>query len=360
MEENKKNQWSGEAAVFCGTGLPLELHTYQVDDIGAGEVLIENLYTTLCGSDLHTYEGKRKEETPSVLGHEIVGRVVAFGDQHAGLDHTGAPLKVGDVVTWSIFAADPASELAKRGMPQKGDHLFKYGHARVTEGEAFHGGLARYCILRPYTAIFRIPAGLPLPIAATANCAVATVAGALRLAGNVQGRRVLITGMGLLGITCAAMCREAGAAAVLAADVSADRREKARLFGADETVDSLHPHQIIPVDVVFDMSGSPDAMEWGADMLATGGIAVWVGAVFRGRKVQLDAETIVRRLVTIRGLHNYNYEDLQYALDFLAGSFEKYPFADVVGRSYPLAKVNEAFAYALAEKPLRVGITVNE
>ena len=347
-------------AVFCGAGLPLELRNYDVGPIGDHEVLVENLYTTLCGSDLHTYAGKRNEATPSVLGHEIVGRVAALGGQHNGLDHTGAPLQVGDVVTWSIFAADPASDLAKKGMPQKGNNLFKYGHAKVTEGEVFHGGLARYCVLRPYTAIFKIPAGLPLPIAATANCAVATVAGALRLAGDVCGKRVLVTGMGLLGITCLAMCKEAGAAAVVAADISAERLERARSFGADETVDAAQRPKIAAVDGAFDMSGAPDAMEWGVDMLGTGGVAVWVGAVFRERGVQLDAEAVVRRLLTIKGLHNYNYEDLQQALNFLTACFKKYPFGEVVARSYPLVEVEKAFAYALTDKPLRVGIAINE
>src|SRR5690606_12072463 len=143
--------------------------------------------------------------------------------------------------------------------------------------------LARYCILRPYTAIFKIPPGLPLPIAATANCAVATVAGALRLACDVRGKRVLVTGMGLLGIICAAMCKEAGAAEVVAADINADGILRARLFGADETVDAARRERITAVDAVFDMSGAPDAMEWGVDMLGIGGIAVWVGAVFRER-----------------------------------------------------------------------------
>ena len=72
----------------------------------------------------------------------------------------------------------------------------------------------------------------------------------------------------------------------------------------------------------------------------------------------MDAESVVRRLLTVKGLHNYNYEDIQYALDFLARNTDMYPFADVVEREFPLSQAQQAFEYALEHKPLRVGIKI--
>ncbi|WP_257669038.1 zinc-binding dehydrogenase [Parapedobacter tibetensis] len=353
----------GKIAVFTATGQPLEIRSYTVPALQAGEVLVENLYTTLCGSDLHTFCGVRQEKTPSVLGHEIVGRIVAIDEQHGGYDHAGQPLRTGDIVTWSIFASDPQSTLATQGMPQKGDGLFKYGHAQLCGEDIFHGGLAEYCILKPYTAILRIPDELPLPVAATINCAVATVAGALRLAGSLRDKKVLITGMGLLGMVCAAMCKDAGASSVAAADISEVRLQRSIQFGVDRLInlqaDEGNAMQKT-IDVVFDMSGSPDAMEMGLDTLSTGGIAIWVGAVFNARKLQVDAESIIRRLVTIKGLHNYNYDDLQHALNFLLRNFNNYPFDGIVEKEFPLSEAQQAFDYALDNKPLRVGIKIGE
>src|SRR5690606_35200428 len=129
---------------------------------------------------------------------------------------------------------------------------------------------------------------------------------------------VLVFGTGLLGITCAAMCKEARAEWVGAVDISEERLEKSLSFGVDGVFNMKKGREDLlenirtavkekNIDIVFDMSGSPDAMEAGIDLLGVGGYAVWVGAVFNNRKIQLDAERIVRNLISVKGLHNYNF-----------------------------------------------------
>lgn len=350
---------SGKIVVFTAPGQEMELLNKKIPELRPGEILVQNLYTTICGSDLHTFCGLRKEKTPTILGHEIVGKVVKISDAHSGKDYSGAPLRQGDVVTWSIFSATEPSEMAQRGMPQKSENVFKYGHALVTDDDCFHGGLAEYTILKPNTALLKLPEEVPLPVAATINCAVATVAGALRLAGELSHKTVLITGMGLLGVVCAAMCRVAGAAKIIAADIDERRLQQAIPFGVDQT--HLLQYQTIDttIDVVFDMSGAPTAMEAGIEALDVGGIAVWVGAVFKNRKIEIDAEQIIRRLITIRGLHNYNYDDFANAVAFISQHHQSFPFAQIVAREFTLPQAEQAFEYALKHKPLRVGIRID-
>jgi len=360
----------GKLVAFNGAGKPLELKEFPVGQLAPGEVLVRNLYTTLCGSDIHTYCGVRNETCPTVLGHEITGEIVALHPNFDYRDLQGKPLKVGDTITWSIFSSDPESFYSKIGIPQKGDGLFKYGHALLTESDAFHGGLAEYCKLRAHTGILKIPPFIPIPIAATINCAMATVAAAIRMAGDLKGKRILIFGTGLLGISCVAMCREAGAVWVATADISNQRLAVSKDFHADEVFNTseLSFDELVEavnastrgggVDVVFDMSGAPEAMETGIDLLTIGGCAVWVGAVFRNRKIQLDAERVIRNLITIKGIHNYNFEDLKYALDFLTSSYSRYPFDKVIEKEFGLEDAEKAFEYAVANKPIRVGIRI--
>ncbi len=359
----------GKLVAFNGSGQPLVILEHNIPTLSEGEILVRNRYTTLCGSDIHTYCGVRQEACPSVLGHEIVGEVVEISNSHSGKDDNGEIIKPGDVITWSIFSSDPQSIFAQEGIPQKGTNLFKYGHAKITEEDAFHGGLAEYCVLRRNTGILKIPESMPLSIAATLNCAIATVAAALRMAGDLTGKNVAIFGMGLLGVACVAMCKEAGATWVGAADIADERLSYAKNFGADHPLNLLQ-HSVEDtdtlknmfvkkgVDVVFDMSGSPDAMELGMDILAIGGCAVWVGAVFKNRKVGIDAEKVIRNLHTIKGIHNYNFDDFKYALDFLEKSWKKYPFDTVVEKEFDLADAEQAFEYAISHKPLRVGIRI--
>jgi len=359
---------SGKLWVFKAVGEEMELMNQKLPSLKAGEVLVRNLYTTICGSDLHTFCGVRKEKTPTVLGHEIVGKVVKISEDHSGKDHVGSPLAKGDIVTWSIFAANPASEMATKGMPQKSAEVFKYGHALLTEEDAFHGGLAEYTVLKAHTIVLKIKETILLPVAATINCAVATVAGALRLAGNLNNKKVLITGVGLLGVVCAAMCKDAGANKIVVADIEQDRLEQALTFGADEVYlmtaqpDDKSQNDLVAleakIDVVFDMSGAPEAMEAGIEALAVGGVAVWVGAVFHRRKIGVDAEQIIRRLITIKGLHNYNDDDFVYAVDFITRNHQRFPFDTVVAKEFPLKEAAKAFEYALEYKPLRVGVRI--
>lgn len=362
---------TGKLIIFRGPGELMEMQSRNVCVLNPGEILVRNQFTTICGSDIHTYSGLRNEPCPIVLGHEIVGSIAEISEEHSGLDFLGGKIKLGDSITWSIFSSDPTSCCSLEGIPQKGEGLFKYGHALVTEDEAFHGGLAEYCILKPNTSILKVPADLPLPIAATINCAISTVAGALRLAGNVRNKNIFISGMGMLGITCAAMCKDAGANWVGAADISDKRLDNSLKFGADEIFNISDDGSAVSekirtkfskkgVDVVFDMSGSPDAMESSLNMLAVGGKAIWVGAVFNTRKVKIDPENVIRNLITIKGLHNYNFEDFVYALDFIKRNWERYPFESVVEKEFDLADAQMAFEYALQHKPLRVGVRMEK
>lgn len=353
---------TGQILVFDGAGQPLKLIQREVPELKAGEILIKNTYTTLCGSDLHTYCGKRNEKTPTVLGHEIVGTVAKIAEGHSSKDYNGEELQPGDRVTWAVFAAAPQQEWLDRKMPQKSEGLFKYGHAKIEGEDIFHGGLGDFTILKPHTAVFKLPEDLPTPIAATINCAVATVAGAMRIAGDVNGKTVLITGMGLLGNLTVAMCKVQGAKKIITVDISNERLEQSKRFGATDTYsiagntdikEDLLNHK---VDVALEMSGSPDAAELGIEALTIGGIAVWIGAVFKTRKIEIDAEQIIRRIITIKGLHNYNFEDLQNALQFMTQHHRDFPFGEIISKEFPLSKATEAFEYALSEKPLRVGV----
>jgi alcohol dehydrogenase len=92
------------------------------------------------------------------------------------------PLRVGGRVTWAIQASAPHSDRSRRGFPQKDASLIKYGHEPLTAESTLDGDLAEYCLLRVHTPIVRLDEAVPLPVAATVNCALPTVAGAVWLA----------------------------------------------------------------------------------------------------------------------------------------------------------------------------------
>jgi alcohol dehydrogenase len=104
------------------------------------------------------------------------------------------------------------------------------------------------------------------------------------------------------------------------------------------------------------MTGDPTALEAGLEMLRIGGRYVWVGAVYPARPVAISAETIVRKLLTVRGVHNYTPADLHAAVEFLARTHTRFPFEEMVARTFPLEDAEAVFALAAEAKALRLAV----
>src|SRR5206468_3497695 len=121
-----------------------------------------------CRSDLHTHAGRRPAPTPSVLGHEVVGRIESFGPSASRKDFRGGPASVGGRVSWTVTACCGRCFFCSEQLPQKCERLFKYGHERVSRERPFAGGLAECVLLEPGTAWLRIPDEMPDAVAAPA------------------------------------------------------------------------------------------------------------------------------------------------------------------------------------------------
>ena len=371
-----------QAAIFRQPTAPLQLVSVPRPQLSCGEILVRLDCCTLCASDLHTLSGKRDAPRPSVLGHEMVGRIEALGSPRTAID--GRPLNPGDRISWSIAASCGECSLCSAGVPQKCDTLFKYGHQQFPLGHAaptaspdntsvqesrslLAGGLATHCHLVPETAVVHVPAELPDAVACPANCATATVTAARRIANGFDRKNVLVLGGGMLGLTAAAMARHDGAGQVIVADVDPQRLQLAERFGASQIV-WLDPQQDPErhelaisgacdwIDLALEMSGALPAVELGLAALRTGGQLVLVGSVFPAGKWELDPERLVRRLIQINGLHNYAPQDLVAAMEFLADAHERFPFSELVGGEYSLEQVNEAVASAMSKSMLRVSV----
>jgi threonine dehydrogenase-like Zn-dependent dehydrogenase len=171
----------------------------------------------------------------------------------------------------------------------------------------------------------------------------------------------------MLGLTACAMAAANGASSVVAVEPSQARREKALAFGATHIFDSALPSAELSAkvrqltggrgaDMALEFSGDPRAMESGIALLRPGGRLVMAGATYPARPIELAGEQVVRRLLHIVGVYNYEPADLEYALRFLTAQHSNRPFAELVGQSFPLSEVNAAFAYAAQHCPPRVAV----
>lgn len=347
---------SGTALIFDGPATGLRLVEQRRPDPAPGEIVVEVEAATLCASDLHTLHGRRSTATPTVLGHETVGRIVAWGPGPAPRDVAGQTLAAGDRITWAVVAACGVCPRCRAGLPQKCPAGIKYGHEPFRDRRAWTGGLATWVLLDPRTALVRLPEHLPASLAAPASCATATVINAWEFLGRAAGRRVMITGGGLLGLTAAALARSRHAADVVVVDPVAERRELAMTLGATAAVppDGL-PALAGETDLWLEASGQPGAWALVAPRLAIGARVALVGAVFPAAPVPFDMEQAVRRCLAIGGIHNYAPAHLAAAVSWLAGLPADHGLARLVGPWFTLA--DHAAAVAAAGRPgaVRVG-----
>ena len=356
------------AMVWLEPGRPHEAVAVPSVVLAPGDALVEVELATICGSDVHTTRGDRTAPAPLVLGHEQVGRVVALGPGAVAVD--GTPLAVGQRVVWSLTVSCGDCATCRRDLPQKCGSVRKYGHERLVTGWELSGGFATHVHVRSGTAIVPVEADLPAELWAPVSCGTATAVAALDAAAAIvplDGAGVLVTGAGLIGLTATALATDAGARVVVV-DPDPARRRLAVRFGAVATVDpsaapdsddglttALSVAGGAPL-VAVEASGSPHAVASALAELGVGGVVVLVGSVFPAPAVPFDAESVVRRLVTVRGVHNYAPRHLVDAVRFVEERHAAWPLDGLVGETVDLRDLDAGIAAAAAGGSVRVGV----
>ena len=344
-------------AVFDVPNGPFRVAQYPLRAPGANEVLVRIRMSTICRSDIHSYQGHRPSPCPGLLGHEIIGTIAALGAD-IRTDMCDAPLAVGDRVTWSEYFVTGRSRLRELAdLPQKSPGLEKYGHLSAETPPHHHGGFGEFCFIQPDSWILKLPAVLSDEEATPINCGVATMCAVIEAAQVGFGQTVVIQGLGLLGLYGAALAKARGAARVIGIDPVASRRDLARRFGVDLALDaSAAAGEATGADVVIEVCGDPGVIASGIEWLRVGGRYVIAGLVNPAAMATLDANLILRKYLTLTGVHNYHPRHLPQALAFILANRERFPFRDLVDGRYGLNEVGQAMADAAAHRVLRAAI----
>lgn len=313
------------ALVWHG-GQDLRLETFTVPDLGVGDLLVRVDLAAVCGSDRHTVTGRRPGPSPSILGHEAVGRVVAAGPD--------APAAVGERVVWGVAKSCYNCDRCDAGRTVKCRSLIKTGHAATSaDWGPLSGDYATHLVIPRGVAVVTVPDEVSDEKAAISPCAMATVAACIEAAGDLRGSRVAVIGAGMLGVCATAWSAHLGARHVMAIDTLADRAKQSLRFGASEEGTQFTDTDG-QFDVIFEVSGAESAIHDSLGRLELGGTLVLAGSVCPSEPITIDPERVVRQWLTIRGVHNYEPRHLQQAIDFLAAS--DYPWTDVMSKPMSL------------------------
>lgn len=321
-----------------------ELVAFPLPHLADGETLVRLTTATICGSDRHTVSGRRSQPCPSVLGHEGVGIVQATNNPS---------LAVGQRVTFSVTAPCMGCDRCLAGRTAKCRRVMKTGHEPFDGSWPLSGTYATHILLRANQPVAVVPPALGDVPASIASCAGATVMAALDTAcptmDSLKKKRVLVVGLGMLGLIAVEAAVRAGAA-VTATDPNSLRGRYAAQLGARTSGSSdFDPASDIAenFDVALEFSGSPHGVITCLKSLDISGVAVLAGSVADSPSIDLDPEWIVRGWRTVTGVHNYEPHHLEQAVDLLAGS--RIDWQSVTDGPITLSQVPEAFHRSAGE-----------
>ncbi|WOI13062.1 L-idonate 5-dehydrogenase [Thalassospira lucentensis] len=305
------------------------------------EVLIRVGAGGVCGSDMHYYFeggiGQIRVREPIILGHEAAGTIVALGPDVNGL-------AVGQKVAINPSHPCGTCRYCLQNLQQHCLNMKFFGSAmpmphiqgafrdlvNVRKGQCF--------VINDQTDICKAACAEPLAVCLHA----------VARAGDLAGKKVLITGAGPIGSLCAAAAKLAGASEIVVTDLQDFALNVAKQMGATRTIniataaDDLKPYEQDKgqFDVCLECSAAPAALRSAISVLRPQGILVQVGVA---GEIPVAFNPLVAKEITITGTFRFHTEFAEAVRMIDSGKIDVSP---IITQTFPLETATEAFDVA--------------
>lgn len=302
------------ALVATQADQPLRTGQVELRDLQADDVKIEILYCGVCHSDLHMARNEwGVSRYPLVPGHEIVGRVVAIGDNVTKFS-VGETVGVGvmvDSCRECHFCKQREEQYCEAGFTPTYNGTDKY------TGNTTFGGYAQQVIADQHFVV-TVPDNLALNAVAPLLCAGVTVWSPLQHFNVKAGDRVGVVGLGGLGHMAVKLASALGAEVTLFT-TSPAKEADARRLGASNVVISRDAAQMAgcqaSLDIILDCVAAPHDLDPYLSTLKTNGQLVLVGIPDQPHPSPNVTPMVFRRL-SITGTSIGSIQETQQMLDF--------------------------------------------
>lgn len=364
------------AAVALAPNQPLVIETVQLEGPKAGEVLVEIKATGVCHTDAYTLSGADPEGLfPAILGHEGAGVVVEVGPGVRSLrpgDHV-IPLYTPECRECE-YCLNPKTNLCQAIRSTQGKGLMPDGSSRFSlKGQMLHhymgtSTFANYTVL-PEIAVAKIRPDAPFEKVCYIGCGVTTGIGAVVFTAKVEaGSKVVVFGLGGIGLNVIQGARMVGADMIVGVDVNPDKRALAEQFGMTHFVNPRELEgDLVPylvdltgggADYTFECVGNTTLMRQALECAHKGwGTSVIIGVAGAGEEIS----TRPFQLVTGRNWRGSAFggargrTDVPKIVDWYMEG--KIHIDELITHVMPLEKINDAFDLMHEGKSIRSVIT---
>lgn len=327
-------------AIVIHAAKDLRIEEYEPEALGTGQVRIRMAVGGICGSDLHYYNhggfGTVRLRQPMILGHEVAGHIAELGANVTGL-------AVGDLVAVSPSRPCGACGYCMTGLPNHCLNMRFYGSAMPFPH--IQGAFRQEMVA---DAAQCVPAnGLTAGEAAMAEPLAVTLHG-VRRAGEMLGKRVLVTGCGPIGLLSILSARLAGAAEIVATDLSDFTLAMARRCGADVTVNTGRSPEGLSgyaagkgsFDVLLECTGVAAAVAPAIAAMRPRGVVVQLGL---GGDMPLPMMAVTTKELDLRGSFRFHEE---FATGVAAMQARRIDVTPLITHEVELEKAETAFRLA--------------
>ncbi|GAB3806361.1 zinc-binding dehydrogenase [Humibacter antri] len=349
-------------------GAPLQLQNLPLPErIEPGAALVRLLCSTLCGTDIEIWEGKMSFPgmLPMVLGHEMVGEVIAVGD--GAHDALGRSIELGQRIGWSESVCGQCYGCTVLREPVFCERR-GYGFLQRSDLAPFAtAGLAEYAYVTPGAQKLILPDTVKDAWAAMAGCAAKTVLRGFDRAGGVRaGDTVVIQGSGALGVFATAVARLSGAGTVITVGGPDSRLEVAKRFGAHHVVNiDLGSEGIVQrvqeltggkgANLVVDLAGAPSVGPEAIGMAAARGTFVVIGSTGPvGQPFPLSG--IMGKELTVIGSINGDVSDYEHAIRFFDSFANRFDWDELFSAPVGLSEASECIVHMHEQTELKAVI----
>ena len=300
----------------------------KIPRVDGDQVLIRVYYCGICGSDLHTFLGHNPfVALPAILGHEMVGEVVATGSDVRRF-------RIGDRVTY-----EPTNHCGRCLYCAREQYNLCMNRTPTI------GSFREFTVMRE-DQLHRVPKAVPDQAAVLIE-PLASALHALDVCQLERGQRVLVLGSGAIGILLTASSKQRGAEYVAATNRSRPKLRIARRFGADDAIHTPEPdcadllrkrvgeHRI---DTVFDTVATSALIGSALSVLKKGCTLVIVGTPIS--MVEADFSRILINELHVAGSLKYR-GNFPEAIEVLANPSSDY--SSLISRTFALKDIQAAF-----------------
>lgn len=350
----------------------IEVKEFDIPELQDDDILVKVEGCGVCGTDVHEWKGDPFGIIPVTLGHEGTGEIIALG-KNIKVDTAGNPIKVGDKIVTSVISCGECFICKnKPANTNLCDKQGVFGLIPHNDSNPLTGWFSTHLLIRGKGSTYFVVNDLDLKERMLLELACVCVH-ALKRA-NTTGlinfnSKVLVQGLGPVGLVMISVLRAAGVNHIIAIDGTPKRLEMAKKMGAKTTINFREATTLeervkivksvangVGADFAFQCTGAPPAAKDIYEYIRRGGGLCEMGFFVNNGSYEVNPHfAMCNKEINLVGSWDYSADDYPTTVAFLRQAREmNIPIKELITHEFPLDQLNEAMEVNVSQQGIKI------